>query len=54
MAARSKRVPRFNAEMTPMEIPMTSQMIAAPTAREKVTGNLFRISGSTGWLLMKE
>ncbi len=40
--------------MTPMVTPMTSQMMAAPTASDRVTGNRFWISGSTGWLVLKE
>ena len=33
---------------------MISQMIAAPTARDSVTGSRCLISGSTGWLVRKE
>ena len=29
-------------------------MIAAPAARDRVTGKRLRISGSTGWLLRNE
>ena len=50
MAARSKSDPRLSAESTPMVMPMISQMIAAPTARDSVTGNRFSISGArAGW-----
>ena len=37
-----------------MVTPMISQMMAAPTASDSVTGNRSRISGSTGWLVRKE
>ena len=40
--------------MTPMGTPIVTQMIAAPTARDKVTGKRCRISGSTGWPERKE
>ena len=54
MATRSKTEPRFSAEMTPIATPMITQMMAAPTARDNVTGNRFWILGSTGWLVLKE
>ena len=54
MAARSKKEPRFSAEMTPMETPTITQMIAAPIASDSVTGKRFWISGRTGWLVRKE
>ena len=37
-----------------MLTPMTSQMMAAPMASDRVTGKRFWISGSTGWLVRKE
>jgi hypothetical protein len=37
--ARSRIVPRRTAERTPDRIPSTSQITAAPSARERVIGN---------------
>ncbi len=36
--ARSRIVPRRTAERTPDRMPSTSQMIAAPMARDRVIG----------------
>ncbi|GIV00736.1 MAG: hypothetical protein KatS3mg014_2351 [Actinomycetota bacterium] len=47
IAARSSRLPRRIAEMTPMGIPMTSQRRAAPMVRAIVTGNRPRICSFT-------
>src|SRR5690348_18244999 len=51
---RSMTLPRRSAEMTPAETPPTSHRIAAPTASEIVTGSRSRMSGSTGFWVMKE
>lgn len=54
MAALSMAVPRFSAEMTPTLTPTTTQVIAAPRAREIVAGSRSSSVGQTGWLLLKE
>ena len=51
---RSKKVPRRRADSTPIATPPTSQRIAAPTARERVTGMSLTICGQTGCWLLKE
>ena len=54
MAPRSNTVPRRRAEITPMLTPATSQMSAAPTTSEMVTGARSSSSGHTGCFVMKE
>ncbi len=54
MDRRSKKLPLRSAESTPTLTPASTQMIAAPTAREKVTGRRSTRSGQTGCPLMKE
>ena len=45
IAARSKTLPRRSAESTPVATPAISQMTAAPTASEIVTGSRSSRSG---------
>ena len=54
MAVRSQTVPRLRAESTPAPTPMISQMIAAPIASRKVTGNRLTSSGHTACSVLKE
>ena len=54
IAARSKTLPLRSAESTPVATPKTSQITAAPTASEMVTGSRSSRSGSTGFWVMKE
>ena len=51
---RSNTVPRFSAEITPIVTPPTSHRIAAPIARETVTGRAVTIIGQTGCWFLKE
>ena len=48
MAARSQTLRRRIAEMIPIGMPISSQVIAAPTARVIVTGSRLKISSLTG------
>jgi hypothetical protein len=54
IAVRSKNVPRRNAESTPIATPDNSQMMAAPTARDMVTGARSSRSSQTGCLVKNE
>ncbi len=47
IASRSQIVPRLSAERTPIETPMISQMVAAPTISESVLGVRSIISSRT-------
>ncbi len=44
----------FSAESTPMDTPANTQMTAAPTASDRVTGSRSSRSGHTGCRLMNE
>ena len=44
----------MSAEITPMVTPISTQMMAAPTASDRVTGKRSWIWGRTGWLVLKE
>lgn len=51
---RSTALPRLSAEITPVVTPNSSQITAAPPARDSVTGSRSSRSGQTGVWLMKE
>ena len=48
IAARSKAVPRLSAETTPIAVPASSHITAAPNASDAVTGTLLISIGHTG------
>src|SRR6266508_1912916 len=54
IASRSKKLPLRSADSTPVATPPTSQMIAAPAARDAVTVNRSVRSGQTGFCVMNE
>jgi hypothetical protein len=54
IAARSKTLPRRNAESTPIATPLVSHSTAAPAASDSVTGRRSSRSGSTGFWVMNE
>ncbi len=54
IAARSKNDRRLNADRTPTETPKITQITAAPTASEKVTGARSISSGNTACRVRKE
>jgi hypothetical protein len=54
IVARSKTLPRFSAEMTPVATPPSSQSTAAPAASDIVTGSRSSRSGRTGLRVMNE
>src|SRR5215510_13861217 len=50
--ARSMKLPRLTAEMMPIGIPISTQVMAAPTASAIVTGSRLKISSFTGTKLV--
>ncbi len=54
IAARSKAEPRRSADSTPIAVPATSHITAAPNASDAVTGTLLISIGHTGCWLRNE